>query len=363
MACRNLMRAKARSALAVITIAIGVIAVASLGRFGVALETGQTAVVGDIGNEIRVTPAGDSETVVLDERDRRDVERIAGSRDVAPVIRDQRTHNSTGESVPVQGVGNPDSLYDAREGRIPTNWRSGVLVGSEFADDHDLEPGQSIELDGETYRINAILEEEGQVAVANPNDAIVVPPSEIDIDGYSALVIQATDPREASTIAEEIRESMNKHEDRVSVTDFSEFAEQFDEAFQQIRQFLISVGAISLLVGGISISNVMLMSAMERHEEIGVLRAVGYQRLDVLGIMLAEAAVLGVIGAGTGVVVSGLAIMGINGLILDDPMAFQATTAIYVLVAFIFGVGTSIVAGLYPAWKASQKPPVEALRG
>ncbi|WP_135825728.1 ABC transporter permease [Halorussus ruber] len=362
MARRNLLRAKARSGLAVLTIIIGVVAIASLGSFGVAFQEAQTDAIGGFGNELLISP-GEDNGQLLDERDRRDVERLASGKEVIPLLVAQWQLESTGETVTVRGVGNPKALYQIREGSIPDSWRSGAIVGSEFAEKHEIEPGQSIRLDGRTYRVQAVLEEEGQTSVANPNEAVVVPPGEIDVDGYNNLVVKTESPREASALADEIRANLNERKERVDVLDFSKFAEQFDQAFRQIRMFLLGVGGISLLVAGISIANVMLMSAIERREEIGVLRAVGYQRIDVLGIMLAEAMLLGIIGAIVGVALSLLATMGINSLMLDGPFDFRSATVMYMVLAFAFGIGASIVAGLYPAWKASSKRPVEALRG
>jgi len=362
MARRNLLRAKARSGLAVVTIVIGVVAIGGLGSFGVAFQSAQMDAIGDFGNEVLISP-GEDNGPLLDERDRRNVERIAGDNEIIPLLVAQWQLESAGETVTVRGVGEPQLLYDISEGSVPDNWRSGVLVGSEFAEEHEINPGQSIRLDGRTYRVHAVLEEEGQTSVANPNQAVVVPPSGIDVSGYHNLLLMAENPSEASALADEVRSNLNEREKRVEVVDFSQFAEQFDRAFQQIRLFLLGVGGISLLVAGISIANVMLMSAIERREEIGVLRAVGYQRIDVLGIMLTEAMLLGVIGALVGVALSLLATMGINSLLLDGPFAFQPATVTYLILAFAFGVGASVVAGLYPAWKASRKRPVEALRG
>lgn len=362
VARRNLTRAKARSALAVVTIVIGVVAIASLGSFGAAFETAQRESLGEIGNQVYVGP-GSAVDGPFDQRDRRDVERIAVGADVVPLVQARWTMTETDESVTATGLSDPAALYEARNGSLPTQWRTGVVAGAEFADDHDLSVGESIVFNGETYRVRAILAEQGQLSVLDPSDGIVVPPEEVTMDGYSAFLVQADRTSAATQLATEIRADLNERRERVNVRDFSQYAEQIDDVFWQLQLFLLGIGSISLLVAGISIANVMLMSAIERREEIGVLRAVGYQRRDVLGIMLAEAGLLGTIGAVVGVVVSLLATIGINELLLGDPFAIQSRTVTFTLVAFGFGVGVSILAGLYPAWKASRKHPVEALRG
>lgn len=362
IARRNLVRARARSALAVLTIIIGVVAIAGLGSFGVAFKTAQVGELSELGNQVVVTPGQDGE-FPMDERMYRQIERIASDATVLPLKGARWIHNATGDRVGVAAVGNPAAMYDARNGTIPHNWRTGVLVGWEFADDNNLEVGESIVLNGESFRIKAILAKKGQFSIIDTSDGVVVPLNAVPMDGYNQFLIRTDGPTEATRVASDIRSELNDRRERVHVRDFSQYAERVDRIFQQIQLFLLGVGAISLLVAGISIANVMLMSAIERREEIGVLRAVGYQRTDIMSIMLVEAMLLGLIGAVVGIALSILATMGINDLLLGDPMAFQPGTTRYALIAFGFGIGASVLAGLYPAWKASRKRPVEALRG
>lgn len=360
MARRNLLRAKSRSALAILTIVIGVVAIAGLGAFGATFQAAQLDTVGQLGQDVQVSPGEDLDGS-FDERDVREIERLSGGATVVPVA--QQTVRQDGEFLTILGIGEPGKLFDAREGSIPDNWRTGALVGSSFAESHDVGPGQQVTVDGESYRVLAVLEEEGPVSILSPDNGIVVPPSSIDGDGYDQVLVQAENANEAATLADRIDDEMNDRQEIVSVFEQSEFIEQTEEIFWQINVFLVGIAAISLLVAGISIGNVMLMSAIERREEIGVLRAVGYRRLDVLGIMLSEAILLGFVGATIGLALSTLATMGVNSLLLDDPLAFQIGAVQYLAAAFVFGVGISALAGLYPAWKASRKRPVEALRG
>jgi putative ABC transport system permease protein len=105
------------------------------------------------------------------------------------------------------------------------------------------------------------------------------------------------------------------------------------------------------------------MSTVERREEIGVLRAVGFEKRAVLRILLTEAGFLGLVGGTVGVVVSALIGAGVNSLFLGDPFAFDTLSFFYLSVGFAFGIGSSLVSGAYPAWKAATLDPVQALRG
>jgi putative ABC transport system permease protein len=109
--------------------------------------------------------------------------------------------------------------------------------------------------------------------------------------------------------------------------------------------------------------NVMLMSTIERRGEIGVFRAVGYQRLDVLRMMLAESLLIGLVGSVVGVALSVGVGLVVNDALLGDPTAFTGQSLAYFGFGFLFGVAASVVSGLYPAWRAASDPPVESLRG
>jgi putative ABC transport system permease protein len=114
----------------------------------------------------------------------------------------------------------------------------------------------------------------------------------------------------------------------------------------------------------VAILNVMLMSTIERRGEIGVLRAVGIRRGEVLRMILTEAAFLGVVGGVIGTAIS----FGV-GLVLFQVLTGNATLVLgwssvrYLLFGFGFAVAASLVSGIYPAWKAANDRPVDALRG
>ena len=365
IARRNLTRTRLRSLLAMLGIVIGVVAIAALGVFGATLQAQVTGSLGDIGNQLVVSPAGESGVETLSERDVRDVERVADDATVIPVRQGVATLDVRGveRRVTVYGMDHPGGAYVAAEGRIPEPLRSGALVGAALAEDLGVEAGDSIAVDGETYRVRAVLEPQQVFSPISPDGAVVLPVRDVAGEGYTSVVVAAETGEAANETAVAIRGALNDRGERVTIFEFGTIVEQIGEVFEAVNLFLVAIGSISLVVAGVSILNVMLMSAIERREEIGVLRAVGYQRTDVLQIMLAEALLLGSIG---GVVGAALSLGGglvINHLIVGDATAvFTLSNLFYIVAALAFGVVTSVVSGLYPAYKAANERPVDALR-
>jgi putative ABC transport system permease protein len=364
MARRNLSRNRLRSGLAVLGIIIGVLAIASLGMFGTTLRTGATQNLGDIGNEIQITPNLQEGIESLTDRDVTRIERVARG-EVVPLNSDQRrlTRGRDSTVVTAYAMENPGALYQARNGRVPERLQQGILVGSFVADRFDLVPGNTVTLDGESYRVTAVLREQDGISLVNPNNAVVVPADAIDEEGYSQVVVSADSGEEANETAVAVREALNRRETRVNIFELGSITQGINTFFGILNAFLVGIGSISLVVAGVSILNVMLMSTVERRGEIGVLRAVGVQRGDVIRMILAEAGLLGAAGGAVGAVLAVGAGVALNWYVLSDPLAtFRPINLAYVALAFGFALVTSVLSGLYPAWKAANEHPVEALR-
>lgn len=131
----------------------------------------------------------------------------------------------------------------------------------------------------------------------------------------------------------------------------------------QFESFITSIGFISLLVGTVGIANMMLVSVRERTREIGILKAFGASKRDILQVFLFEASLMGIIGSLIGVIV------GIGLGYLFTSHSFFATTRMpltykleWIPISVIIGLLVGIISGLYPAWRASKVNPIEALR-
>ena len=365
LARRNLSRAKTRSALAMLGVVIGVVAIASLGVFGVAFKLSflQGAT---FGNTVLVMPGEDANFTLSQSQVSKVKSYVDGDDDVYAMKqrRGRLSHLRQSGSVSIYGVEDARKYVSAERGSIPEPWRKRVLVGAGTADTYDVGPGDSITLDEESYRVAGVLEDQPRGgSFQSLDDGVLVPMSTFAGDQYSQVQIRTDSPTEANQTAMLLRERLGfGREEQYRIVDFKDSIERFNQQMSTINLFLLGVGGISLLVAGISILNVQLMSVIERREEIGVLRAVGYGRYDILKLMLGESALLGLVGALVGAVLSlGLGLL-INQQLLGDPFAFTAKGFQYIGLGLAFGVGAAVISGLYPAWKAANERPVEALR-
>ena len=375
IARRNVSRARARSALAVAAIVIGVVAIGAIGAGGAAFKESQLRTIQEQGaTDVFVFPGVDKRPRSFDREDLRAIEGTVGgtglvatrSGDVEWVRRGDRS-----ESVSVTYVSDPRSLYAVEVGEIPENWRRSLVLSNEFAAEHDLAPGDRLTLAREeetpagtveterTYRVAAVLAE----ARGFGTSEAYLPTEQASEPGYDRVRVTTGSVDRAEVAATALRERFNDRKDRLLVLEFTSLVRLLETIVDGINVFLAGLGSISLLVAGVSIANTMLMAVIKRREEIGVLRAVGYTRADVMRVLLVEALVLGGIGSAVGVTVALLVSMAANAVFLGDPFAFTGDAVFYLVGAVAFGLLTSLVGGVYPAWRAANERPVEALRG
>jgi putative ABC transport system permease protein len=144
----------------------------------------------------------------------------------------------------------------------------------------------------------------------------------------------------------------------IATSSTAEFAQAKQDSTQKISTLLAIVAAISLLVGGIGVMNIMLVSVIERTREIGIRMAVGAKPIDVMTQFLVEALALAVVGGLLGLALGALGAKVFAGW-FGMKFFFPATTA---MIAFLVAGGVGVVFGLYPAIRASRLDPITALR-
>jgi putative ABC transport system permease protein len=146
------------------------------------------------------------------------------------------------------------------------------------------------------------------------------------------------------------------------VMDMREILNQMKQALEVFQVFLASVGAISLVVGGIGIMNIMLVSVTERTREIGIRKAVGARRLDIMKQFLVESAILSISGGVIGILIAFLFVLMVTGVNLGGYTVQAPFSLDIVLIALGVSTFIGISSGLYPAFHAARMDPVESLR-
>lgn len=374
LARRNVARAKTRSALAVVAIVIGVVAIGGIGVGGEAFKQDQLRAYEDFGGTATVTPVvyeGDVESATFDEGEIQRMKQAAGSATVVPIRRPGQTAlvlGPQGDPIvfsTVVGIDDPSLFYETRVGEIPANFDREVVIGSALAEDNGIEVGDTVTVGagiGEEFRVVGILQSQGNADPLSADRAVFVPNTQFQQETYDEVIVQANvQAAGIETVAENVESEFNGRRDRVSVTTSQSRKEQQNRQFTLINQFLLGISGISLLVAAVTIANTMLMSAIEREGEIGVLRAVGYSKFAVVRLLVAEATLLGVVGVAIGAPLAlGVGAVA-NQLLVGDPLAFTVTGLSYIATGVVFGVVTALIGGLYPAWRAANKRPVEAL--
>ena len=256
----------------------------------------------------------------------------------------------SGRNVAVIGVDLLENVFDSRSA--------------------DSVVGEIIRIDGVTYEVLGVASPFGKVLGFSRDNFVYIPfqAGQRKFGSRQSITIhvQVAEAGDFEEAKDEVRSIMRNRrgkdagdqDDGVSVESQDAFISIYSSATSGIYAATIAVAAVSLVVGGIVVMNIMLVSVTERTKEIGLRKAVGARRSDILLQFLIEAISVTVLGGIIGVVV-GYGLAYIMSLALGFPVAFKAQSA-------VMGVGVSLVvgiaSGLYPAVRASKLDPIEAMR-
>ena len=229
--------------------------------------------------------------------------------------------------------------------------------------------GETVSLNGYHFTVIGVLEEEDST-VGNVSERLeaYIPFSVLSkITGNSREVtnfyVSSADENSMDQVEQEITaylyERLSGDEDAFSVTNSSTIMETMSSVNDTMKWMLGGIAAISLLVGGIGIMNIMLVSVTERTREIGIRKAIGARKRTILLQFLLEALLVSVMGCIIGIILSLVIIFGINHI----STSLSASLSLQVVgIAIVFSICIGVAFGIYPAQKAANKRPIDALR-
>ena len=404
IALRGIAANRMRSALTVLGVTIGVAAVIVLVAVGRGSAVDVQNRIASLGtNVLTVMPGGgfgfgpggatrtgtSSSFQELTDKDVKALqdETVAPSiKSVSPIVNAQVTATYEGATHDVgQFFGSTPSVAEARNyevasGRFFTadevNAHERVIVIGQtvatnlFGNQDPLD--QTVKLNGSSYRIIGVLESKGTNGIQDQDDVAIAPITAVRDtaaggSSISQIVVQATGSSavdsaqsEIETVLASTHSTSSSNSDSASnsfrILNQASLLQTTNDTNHTFTVLLGAVAAISLLVGGIGVMNIMLVSVTERTREIGIRKAIGAQRSDIVGQFIAEAVLLSMLGGLAGVIagilVSRLKIVGVQPVV--QPFS--------VLLAFGVAVAVGLFFGIYPANRAASLRPIEALR-
>lgn len=395
---------KSRSALTILGIVIGITAiilVMSLGQGAQNLILGQIQSVG--AKVIAIVPGrqptGPSGIIstLTDSLKQKDLEALKKRENVPhlgeimPLVFGGETASYQNETYRPMIFGVTElfsEIYDLKpkEGRIFTDeevkgYADVVVIGSKVRDELFGEGftgavGQKIKIKAKNFRIIGILPQKGQAFFINFDEAAIMPYTTaqqyiLGIKHFNRIVVEADSEAAVPQTVQDIKITLRESHNITDPVKDDFFVETQADAIRIVSTitnvmtlFLAAVAAISLLVGGIGIMNIMLVSVTERTKEIGLRKAIGATEKDILVQFLLEAVALTATGGVIGILL-GASLSFIISIVLSRTLAVSWTFA-FPIGAAALGIGVAAVVGLvfgiYPARQASQKSPMEALR-
>jgi putative ABC transport system permease protein len=284
---------------------------------------------------------------------------------VPPMIGGQKPNADQGRETFQTNYASGRALATSDEGTNVT------VLGSDIATKFDKKVGDTIELRGVTFTVIGVLEptltapdQEAMVPLAAAQKLLVASLPPIVQQGVEAnqvatsMVVYLKDGANPETVATQIKRTLPD----VATMTGKDFDEQIGSATGMLNAILVGIALISLVVGGLSVINTMAMSIAERTREIGIKRAIGGSRFRIVRELVAESALIGLIGGSLGLV------LGAAVVVLGNEMGRSSGTVLFQLTvgtgvtAILYATVLGAIAGFVPALNAARLDPIAALR-
>lgn len=377
LAVRSTLANKMRSFLTMLGIIIGVVSVVMLMSIAESTTSSITDAISSMGSDLLTVMVTDDD-VKLKSDDYMELTQYDAIKGVAPYLAVNGTARSGSEYVSASGIGVTaeyqeiaDLALQAGRGIQPTDleWRTNVaVIGTEIAEElfesYDV-IGKTFQMSNRTFTVVGLLEESGTDFTGSLDARVLIPLTTAqrisDSASVSTCYVQAASSNDialAQSMTEAFLYAKTGDEDAYSVLNMSALLDTLDSVMSKVSLMLGGIAAISLLVGGIGIMNIMLVSVAERTREIGIRKAIGARRADIMSQFLIEACTLSILGGLIGLGVSALGLRAF-GLIANLNVRLEWSAA---MGALLFCVLIGVIFGSYPASKASRMTPIDALQ-
>jgi putative ABC transport system permease protein len=396
-ALESLSSNKMRSGLTMLGIVIGVAAVIAMLAVGAGAQNSITGSINGIGTNVLFVFTGNQQVEIRNIRPltMKDAEAIndpfSSVAAVAPILQGNVEAAAGGEKANISVNGVTEEFARVRsetmlEGDFISadqvlGQASVALIGTETADKLFGRQvglvGENIRLAGQPFRIIGVLASKGGSSMGSQDNRILVPLTTARTrlfqrsgdDTVDLIFVETTSAESTTQAADEIAQVLRmRHRNAIGQDDFTVFsqADMLKTASSitgVLTIFLGGIAAISLLVGGIGIMNIMLVSVSERTREIGLRKALGARKNDILIQFLTESSLLSLFGGLVGVLLGWILSITVGAIAAANKVDFTpAITLDAVLMATIFSAAVGLFFGIYPANRAASLQPVEALR-